>query len=1632
MNYISEIPSFLETHPVTPTLNPPVITRLQELPFEELSWESFEKLCYRIAKTEADIEFCRLYGKPGQKQHGIDLFARIHLEEKYRVYQCKREKKFGPSKIQKAVTEFLNGEWVDKTSAFILCTQEPLSSPRRLNAIEEQNKRLKKKGIKLEVWDKEELSNKLKEKPTLVDDFFGREYVKVFNGEGVAKSLRPRLDVYQFGALRDKLKIFYDHLFSKHDQGIPTVNIRTIEPISLHETYVVPGIIEIHEINAIKEKESEETVSRKHSRENEKRLDSEAFPGESLYSSEQNQSGTIYEIQENISEWLAKSQRNIVVGALGSGKSSLLRFLAMDLLMNEPTLLPLAKKWGEFLPLWVPFGYWTNIIDDPSNSDGSLKNLFKSWLTDYGEEKLWGLFEHALGDARVLLLVDGLDEGTSENATAIALERLLVFIEQSNIPAILTSRSHGFIKLRMELTEWNIGELSFFSNSQQRKLAYFWFLHWMQGIGGGSSQAALGLERNAEREADSFIDELQRSADLQGLAKIPLLLILLIYLRFEKVRLPENRFEVYDALVNHLLEHQKKRRQTASITTSILPDFDDRDIKDIFSHLAFYLQRNHPEGLIFENEAIETIQSLLQDSKNGFGYNYSKAKQLSRKICEAGQEVFALLVKFFPNQVGFFHRVLQQYLAAHHLSCLSQNEQIEVLKERCCEPKWREVLLGLFFLTPRSEDIHNFITQIQKKQSKEVDKYYIELLLSEIIFGDFNCTIAETRNLTSKIFDTIETDYWAPHRERLLETVINGLHTPRIEDIVKEKLLEWFPSRGRWRDSIYKAMNVWPKSNELKDLLWRVVHDEEVINQRAAAKILALKWGDNREIGKKLLSLVRSAHNADTRAVALEALIEGWIHDENTHLLINEAEKSTSKQLQLVSIKGKIALDKQKNEDFDKLIYLLEDGQWFWIGQDMIDLIIKGWPKSEYVKNKLLKSSIGIYSLLVENFHRILLGEYPQDEDVGNFYARKIESEEFPFSFNLYNWRLLSQNFRGHLELIQAIDKWIPEQKFREPEISFAALVGRTKISKDVLINHLKNSSIPFWAAESLLEGWGIKDKEISENLIRITKGSNDRASLISYLFPKIIKDKEECLKILLELLRAPDCIRPDFVLDGIMQFDVSSISEEIVTIVLKRILTDEYKKFHEENVIIQLIKNFNKNTRVYDFTLDLLDDQKGFRYFPTIAMSYSNDPKIRHEIIKRACPLPTNLRNRIAMRLREGVGDDQFALSILSLYDHEEDPSVKTLASIGYHEKLISTGADTKDAEDYLSSTICCYGIDHDARRQAAFCGLTSLKKLNIMLEAEERIGDEKRCTVDIHDRTMLNPSFLKHIIDNWEYIKNTFGEEILFRLMDRRPNPNRFWNTIAIFADQSPIVQKEAISFLTGRESEMVDSEILKIIARIRPRSKILQEYCLKAFKSNIYPLPLISAGIIGKHFGGTEILNDILPSKIEMPISAEVFIALNRGWPESEELKTVIDLMKDARKIPSAAYMDFICREASPQKVFKELIEKYSKTEDWHFRFLKVSSDPLPLIERVRADNELFDLILNKLNNSPTVFQKINYSKILSLARGLPTPLLNWCIKEINWQLDGKRIPEDGFDLSKAKLRPVVHSLLDILYE
>jgi hypothetical protein len=187
---VSPIPRDLNNPPSVSDVWLPVESRVQDLPFDQITWENFEKLCLRLARVQGDVDGCRPYGVQGDTQEGIDFYARRIGSDRYTVYQCKNEKNFTPQKIRDAVSRFLVGEWAGKTERFVLCTRESLKNRQRSDALEEQRSVLKQRGIDLDAWDSHELSIQLKTRPELVAEFFRPEWVLAFCDPEAARAYK--------------------------------------------------------------------------------------------------------------------------------------------------------------------------------------------------------------------------------------------------------------------------------------------------------------------------------------------------------------------------------------------------------------------------------------------------------------------------------------------------------------------------------------------------------------------------------------------------------------------------------------------------------------------------------------------------------------------------------------------------------------------------------------------------------------------------------------------------------------------------------------------------------------------------------------------------------------------------------------------------------------------------------------------------------------------------------------------------------------------------------------------------------------------------------------------------------------------------------------------------------------------------------------------------------------------------------------------------------------------------------------------------------------------------------------------------------------------------------------------------
>jgi tetratricopeptide (TPR) repeat protein len=189
----SDIPDYLVAAPRGEP-SPPIDTSAQELPFDRLGWEDFERLCLRLAQQRGTPEHVQSFGSRGQDQAGIDIYSRSSTGG-YAVYQCKRYATLRPADVRTAVNRFLAGEWHGRAQEFVFCTSKSVVHTKLAYEIERQAERLADQHppVKFTCWDAETLSGMLKGYPQLVRDFFGTAWLeRFFGGEHVARPPVPR------------------------------------------------------------------------------------------------------------------------------------------------------------------------------------------------------------------------------------------------------------------------------------------------------------------------------------------------------------------------------------------------------------------------------------------------------------------------------------------------------------------------------------------------------------------------------------------------------------------------------------------------------------------------------------------------------------------------------------------------------------------------------------------------------------------------------------------------------------------------------------------------------------------------------------------------------------------------------------------------------------------------------------------------------------------------------------------------------------------------------------------------------------------------------------------------------------------------------------------------------------------------------------------------------------------------------------------------------------------------------------------------------------------------------------------------------------------------------------------------
>src|SRR5712691_11973468 len=88
-------------------------------------------------------------------------------------------------------------------------------------------------------------------------------------------------------------------------------------------------------------------------------------------------------------------------------------------------------------------------------------------------------------------------------------------------------------------------------------------------------------------------------------------------------------------------------------------------------------------------------------AETGMALPLREATRLARAFADVAEGRLGVFVRQGVAEAGFFHRSLQEFLAADHLARHPLDDQQAFVQSHATDPRWREVILGLIWLTIR-------------------------------------------------------------------------------------------------------------------------------------------------------------------------------------------------------------------------------------------------------------------------------------------------------------------------------------------------------------------------------------------------------------------------------------------------------------------------------------------------------------------------------------------------------------------------------------------------------------------------------------------------------------------------------------------------------------------------------------------------------------------------------------------------------------------------------------------------------------------------------------------------------------------------------------------------------------------
>ncbi|MDT3297719.1 NACHT domain-containing protein [Shewanella sp. SP2S2-6] len=1332
----------------------------------------------------------------------------------------------------------------------------------------------------------------------------------------------------------------------------------------------------------------------------------------------------------SILNWLAESDHIALIGHAGTGKSTVLRCLALDLLGQQMLFPDVAKKWGRHLPLFISFAKWVRLTEASLQVVG-IKDLLRATWQQQLTANLVTLIDKAIDESRIVLFVDGLDEWANEQAARTTLQAMLTIVSAHNIPVVVSARPGGLSKIGGVPDYWTVGQLAPLSKIQQREIATIWF---SRNVGQNNDDAS--NEESVLWQTNRFFKELHKGRGLATLAETPLLLLGLIALAVRQLVLPINKVQALRQLTELLLELHPYSRATAA--GDVVPRFSSAasiDVRrDALAALAFEIHSKGGDAGYPIQLAHKCIKAFLTDPE-GFCYSFRDASDVANEILAVNSETMGLLVEKGREEVGFVHASLQEYLASVHIHGWPIDQILEFVRLNASNHRWRNVFGDLIAQNARRSEAELIVRVIDEPENDAVGAIQRRLLLADVVFGGAEINRPTATRLANRSFDIIAGVGWINERTAHLSAALQGVYNPTLKDQTSENLNHWSIRNTEYLEDFYKALANWSRTEVLLNILKHGIKDDNALNSRAAARSLAMVYKGDANVEEWLISLLRGDTDLLLVGLILEALVIGWPNNSILIELLNSASSSKDKALQLSVIWCKIHLGLHEDAELNVLINLLNwsDGVDYYHRGVAEQCLIHGWPNNSRV-----------IQICLDTLDKVVREAYEIDRDVAHEYLITCDVN----NSKICSW-ILSELEQGHPFTSFYAKKWewvlrfadarhdireklislaiSNEMEYREHELQPIFSKIESPVIKKYLIDKVRLSKgmSAYWCLAPLVKGWAARDPDVKNLIQEILTWPDEQKQYIVSLLPKVL-EREACIQELLRIAKSNFNIRFDLLISAFTQLDVSK-DKEISDVLITKIFSEPDSVYSDSKSLISL---YPHEPKVKDYALSILEERNP--PLALLASVYNDEPIFQIKIAEKVESLTSTLRLQIIDAASNEFDRNNTAKQILGRYDNEVDYSLKIQGSIKHYQALYPTDTDRQTVIQRLLSDVLSVGVDHAERRAAAFAGIMIYGATEQFASLE---WNNKPLDISLGSYGREPQALLRLVAEHWGELDKSLNRDLITRLGSISSEPH-FWAIISPYISINPTLRQLFIEYCKNTSSDIGIQE-LQALAKELPKSDLLFQHCILSINS---PKGNGTWPSFQKYFEASYILRDQFSADKEVLFQLEKVLR-DTNYQHGVSAMAIYDpyhssldevekmILSESETLEN--YAPSILLAASRFEIdqlgilVKRMINRSSHSM-WDFQ----DRINFALKSRIGNDVEFVAQIGKWLASNPTESEISSFSRYLGATGKLDEETQKLCLQLLNERNSMLKIPRHGYDTISDLVRPVTHSLLDVL--